>query len=306
MNVLLTPNGTANGGVYNVQVTSVGESGTGFVALQDKSKPQSNAGQVVDIRISLAGKGDVTGKTANDQTVIVGQQIALTASLPGASMSNPAWTITPGPAGQGGMYVGGYSNGKGGPPDDNYGQVDPLVTNQPSMTYYYTAANTSTVTFSATVNGTNYSRTTGFNVVAPTGTFTAVSLGKGGIAVAPPSQCPQADGSSYQCVEFGPAPSRQPGMNFGYSYTIPRAYAGSFQFVQAGTSSVGATDVSGKAMSGTCPSQALQMGLDTAYPYPSAGPGNTNHSPSAPLLVGYSAKQRSDVCYGCDVPTDSA
>ncbi len=157
VNVLLTPTATATGGVYNVQLTSVGESGTGFVALQNKSQPQSNKGQVVDIRISLGGVvGDVTGKTRN---VVVGQQIALSASVPGGTTTNPSWSIQ-GTPGQGGTYVGGYSNGLGLPANANWAQVDPVTTNQPSVVYYYTAAGSSTATYSIMVNGNPYSRHT--------------------------------------------------------------------------------------------------------------------------------------------------
>ena len=209
--------------------------------------------------ISYGGK-NVTGETTN---VVVGQQIAVTANgIPSGSISTQSWSIG-GPS-----YVGGYQVAPG------FSSGGPITasTSGSTATYYYTAAGTSTVTYTATLtNNSIVSAATTFIVSAPTFTITS-QVGTININ--------SDDGLELQLGRDSAAKGA-PGVKFVASITQPPGVTGSSQWVQLVESYSGTYSPGG----GTCTSS----GLDTDYPY-STGPTVTD-SPAVALQSPFTSEQ---------------
>jgi hypothetical protein len=210
------------------------------------------------------------------QAVVVGQQIALSASvsLPAcSSLSSQAWLVASGTA------VGGYT-----PTPSSYStaSVTPLPSNTTSSyTFYWAyAGNPLNITYQYTISGgggsANSPATTAtFNVAGPTGASISATPGivnvwPAGVAVGGQATNPW--------LEFGVASGNNIGMLFAASATLPSGNSGAYSWVQL----VGANSQKYVTSSGSTSNTAGQ-GLDNTYPYQN-NTSSTNDSPGIELL----------------------
>ncbi len=247
VNVLLTPP-AGTSGTYDVIITSGGESpGLGFQAAPAGiSQSRSNRMQVQvqppappAPRIFQGGQ-DITN---SQQTVIVGQQIALNGMNTGGPFTNQYWTLN-------GTYVGGFSASVArgctmqvNAPDCN----TPANTTGPNVTFYFVAPATAvTIRYSLTgANGAVFSASTTFNVVAPTLTGSppiASGLGPTGVLLDTNSN----QGPGILSLHYGGG-TGTPGMRFADALNVTVAgYAYSLEWIQLVVGvNIAVTDTSG-------------------------------------------------------------
>ncbi len=219
----------------------------------------------------LFGGNNVTGTT---QSVVVGQQIALSSSvsLPACmSISSQSWS-TPG-----GTAVGGYSA------SNSSGSVTPLPsTNNSSFTFYWAyPASSLSMSYQYTMSAGGGSvnspvATTTFNVTGPTG---------GSMTTTPYTQVTIANFSSGTGCSAGPylvygnetgscsSPSGTPGMKFNSPTGYSNASNGKFFNVQL----INTDTFTGSFSHTTTP------GLDTSYPWAGGQAPPTNDGPDFAL-----------------------
>ena len=176
---------------------------------------------------------DVTNKTTN---VIVGQQIALTASISGGvSISQQNWAI-------GGTYVGGFTNASGTCPTNppaptaSTGTTCSPATTGANVTYYFTDSgnNVTASYFAVGSDGTNYSAQTSFNIVKPLAD-TSFSADAKPIVINALDQTGYATDTApgYMALRYGLGSSSIPsGITFLPNYLTPDGYSGTIQWVQ--------------------------------------------------------------------------
>ncbi len=215
----------------------------------------------------MFGGNNVTGTT---QSVVVGQQIALSASvsLPACtSVSAQQWSTPPGTA------VGGYSAA----PLSGSVTALPGNTNSTYTFYWVYTANPLNMTYQYTMSGGGSSvsspvATATFNVGGPT----AVSVG---------TTTGQVVINSGPVLQFGGSLSNI-GITFTATATPPSGYSNNFKWVQLVTNDTRVlTPANGGAVQ-TCvpttqPIASTGTGLDTGYPY--AVTSSTNDNPSIAL-----------------------
>ena len=233
--------------------------------------------------IQLAGQ-NISGT----QSVVVGQQIALSASvsLPSCmTFSSQSWSIPPGTA------VGGYVNAAGnGPPDTTGGQVaalPPTSTSDPlplGYTFYWVSpGNSLNMSYQYTMSGGFGSvnspvATAAFNVAGPT----SVS-----VSVPPLGQWEINQTNSGFALDFGLGISPDIGIQFNGRATSPSGYTDTYWWVQL----IGSDSSTYTAGSSTLNCTA-GTGLDNTIPY--ATGLSTADSPSLGLPSADSKVTRSD------------
>jgi hypothetical protein len=188
----------------------------------------------------LFNGNDVTGQTP---TVDVGQQIVFTANPDTGTLASPPWTVE-------GAVTGGWSV--------TYTDPDSLTTGGPpseasfntgSPTFYWLAAGTNKVTLTVNdANGTPFSVSTTFAVVAPTYSIDPTNDVAGIV--------------NGNLLQYG---VNAPGVSFTASITPPQNFTtGGQQWVQLVPSS---TTTFAKQVGGTPFEVCTSSGLDTRYPY---------------------------------------
>jgi len=292
--VTIDPN--SQGGPATVTVTSDGENCNGFLGRPGTTNNASNKAQIQPIsptppKILLDGQ-DVTGSVQN---VVVGQRIALTASITvpgGTQISSESWS-GPDPAGT----SGGFGNGSGGQPDATGGAelAMPSQTCQTSnpacpFTYYYVVTETSDqVGLSYTLsNQQQASSQVSFKVTGPSGNLKLTA------------NMP-TDGSGVKVFLFHgnvalgttgvPSGGANPvGITFTANATPPSGYNQSFTWAQV-ISSLQDKYVNANGPFSVPPSP--QSGIDHAFPYANASPTTTNDTPNTLLPSIYGEGWRS-------------
>jgi hypothetical protein len=231
----------------------------------------------------LFGGNDITGTT---QSVVVGQQIALTASygtLPsGVTVSSQSWSV-------GGTIVGGYT-----PTAASYGSgsVTAATLNQKSTTFYWAyPGNSFTVTYTLNLsNGQSPPATATFNVTGPSG-VTMTSTAQSQLWIddwTSDGACVSADPylvygnvtwsvSGGQCLSSG---------TYGFTASPSGTASGGtlfyVQIVNSGSNSGGLN----------C---TIASGLDSGYPYPYIHSGNTLYDfPAVELKSSYTSQYRTE------------
>jgi hypothetical protein len=210
---------------------------------------------------------DITGTT---QSVVVGQQIALTASLPvGATLGSQPWTGI-----ASGMAVGGYVIAS----DDSTAHVVPLNLTTASTMFYWVLPGTFQVTFSCLLsNGQSTSVQATFYVNGPTAPV-----------VKPTMSTVQVDNNMLGW-------SGTNGILFDGSQTLPPSVPGTFQWVQVLDEST-EVDTLGLIQK-TCP-EVQGVELDGGIPYPASSDGlKTDDSPGRPLPRIFSVFLEIDVMF---------
>jgi hypothetical protein len=157
------------------------------------------------IAILLDGK-DVTGSA---QSVVVGQQIALKASLAkGVIIQSQSWSIP-------GTTVGGYNASL------TKGEVVPIdFSRQTNNFYWVDSGNSRQVTYTCTLsNGQSLAASAIFNVAGPSATIVQTALGKVHIY-----------DNRLGLGEL--TDNKDVGISFSATATQPKGYSGSFQWVQ--------------------------------------------------------------------------
>lgn len=281
------PTCTAYEGV-NVNVTSQGYNGSGFLQSTPGQSPQSPIFGVTVQPISApAPTISFGGKVISGTTsVVTGQQIALTGNVPSPQSScvaSQSWSIPTGTA------VGGATAST-----SSGFQVAALPSNTAkTYTFYWVYAGTFTTTFKYTLsNGqTSPAVTATFTVKGlSSGTDTATSPYGGKLAIDTLTGCSSQVGGPYLVYGnvAGPAPgcsgttTGTPGILFTASGTQPGS--GNYSFVQllTGDTTVDTNSSGGKI---TC---TTSVGIDQAYPYGShPTPTTANDAPEAPLPSTY-------------------
>jgi len=227
------------------------------------------------------------------QRVVVGQQINLVATvnnLPsGATVTNQAWTIQ-----ADGSPVGGFP----GPNPSVTGGPVPLVTNQPAMTFYWTAPTTGAAfraIFTATVSGIGpVYGTVIFAVAGPKRISIQATPGVVGIFLAPYSHmnlgCPADPNQQYVAVCSGRYTNGSTfnnvasGMSFQVNKSDPSGFPGTVSFVQLITK-FSQPSILSSGYSGACnvaASYLAQGVLDKIYPYASSSTTTDNPGVALP------------------------
>ncbi|MEO8662527.1 MAG: hypothetical protein ABI693_28965 [Bryobacteraceae bacterium] len=152
--------------------------------------------------------------------------------------------------------------------DNSNATNPPVVTTGSEVTFYYTAAGTSTVSYSVTTSGQTYQATTTFVVLSPTYT----------IATATSTVNVNQD-NGWQ-IQLGRSLGTR-GVSFTATVTQPTGFSGSSQWVQLVNS------FSGKYTPNTL--TCTTSGLDTVYPYRS-GTSMTD-SPNATLAAPFTQEE---------------
>jgi hypothetical protein len=197
----------------------------------------------------MFGGNDITGTT---QSVVVGQQIALTASygLPsGVTVNSQSWSVP-------GTITGGFVHN-----DTNGGPAAYSLTGKSTTFYWYSTPNYAKASYQVTFtlhlsDGASPSATTTFSVAgtsAPSGNIT-------------PGSNAIVSGDLLQYIGSGGLP----GMTFHvYLNLPPSGYSGIFTWDQIRTDSWVRTPATGSARTCTAPSNpsGLSTGQDTSYPY---------------------------------------
>jgi hypothetical protein len=166
----------------------------------DEEEFDAEATAAISPGITFGGT-DVTGKNT---TVVVGQQIVVTAAgVSGISISSQGWsTGTGGPT-----YIGSYTVATG---STSATTAPPTLSGVSQASFYYTSAGTSTVTYSVTSDGQNYTATTTFSVVAPSGALSGTAAPATALLI--DSSC------GYTCAHYGGS-SPNYGVSFSHTYT---------------------------------------------------------------------------------------
>jgi hypothetical protein len=216
--------------------------------------------------IVMTGVGNITNTT---QSVVIGQQIALSASytLPsGVTVTSQSWSVP-------GTTVGGFP-GDGTVMPTNFGNVQ-------STTFYWVTVGSSgqasyQVTYTLNTSAGNYTASTTFNVAGPTSL--AATATPGTIMIL------NNDSMSFG-VETG-----TPGMSFSASAVGPSGHPGTFWWVQVVASSSW-TDTPIPPYEGqTC--SFAPGALDTQFPYDTGA--HAADTPSTGLLSEMSQISSSD------------
>jgi hypothetical protein len=259
-----THSGVSAGSTSSSSWANMREGSNGLYCPRYTFRP--SGGVNVSPKIMFNGQ-NITGTT---QSVVVGQQIALTASYGNITPTSQSWTVP-------GTIVAGYT------PSSNSGSLNTNVTlNQQSTTFYWVFATSSQVTF--TLNyGSNQTATAQatFNISAPAPATPTVSLPTNGNSYIDTF----AGCTGYPTQPFlvfgnisGPVPGCAGTYTgaAGISFSPPSTAtpSGQFFFVQLVTSD----NVTYPNLS--C---AATPGLDGAYPYQSKYAQTVNDAPFAPL-----------------------
>jgi hypothetical protein len=229
----------SNALVYGVAVGSTEDLASGLVAesgWHQCPQTEESAHAPADVTVAIKFQDQpVNGKT---QSVVVGQQIALTASYalpPGVTVTSRSWSVA-------GTTVGGFNTGNtdGGPIATNF--------TQDSTTFYWvTSGNSLNVTFTLNLsNSTKATATTTFNVAGPTAPNMQTTLGTINI--------------SNNTLVFGGSGSNI-GIKFTPSATAPSGYSNTWVYVQV-------IDSLTISLTGNPGHRCTGSGLDNAYPYP--------------------------------------
>ena len=284
-------NGSTITATYQVTCsTSVGSQNltVSFAGVDGGSGAASNAWPVSVTLPQPAAPSILLGgqSISGTQSVVVGQQIALSAS-PSApsctSISSQQWSIPPGTA------VGGYAA------STSSGSVTALPSNAASSyTFYWVyPGNSLNMTYQYSISGGGSSvnspvATATFNVAGPSG-GTMTSTPYSHLTIASLSSCVR----NGQTVPAGPwlvygsltgdclNQSGSPGISFGTPTGYSNSSGGSFLVVQL---------VASDALTGSF--SATHSGLDFSYPYPGSPPP-TNDAPLTQLLPTYTTLSRS-------------
>ena len=189
-------------------------------------------------RILLNGI-DVTGKKP---TVVVGQQIVLSANVDTGTLASPPWTVQ-------GTTTGGWSvtyTGQNNPTSASTSAADFTVA---TPTFYWVTSGTSVVTLTVTdATGVRYTASATFAVVAPT---YQIEITQGNVWIA-----------SGHTLFYG-VPGEASGISLTGTVTTPQGYTGTQQWVQKVVSS---TSIFRKYVDGSATSTCTSSGLDTQYP----------------------------------------
>jgi hypothetical protein len=274
------------GGIHKgVSVGSTSSSTNGYIQdTQLRNCPSvlvnvnGTAKVVVVPKIMFGGK-DITGTT---QSVVVGQQIALTASYPaGVTVNSQSWSVP-------GTIVAGYTA------SSSSGSLNTNVTlNHQSTTFYWILAGSYQVTFTLNYGSSQTATATAsFNISAPSPATPTVSNSVL-ITVDTLTGCAANPGGQFLVFGnlSGAAPGcGNPGGTPGISFAPPTTQtpAGSFSFVQLINSDTTTYSRTGATL--TC---SFSSGLDTQYPYPVNNVGNATDAPEAPLPSTYTTASRS-------------
>jgi hypothetical protein len=204
--------------------------------------------------------------TSQTEAVVVGQQVALSASysLPsGVSVTSQSWSVP-------GTTVGGYNASV------NSGQTIATNFSQQSNTFYWVTPGSSlVVTYTVKLsNGSSSSASTTFNVSGPTSAQLATSTSAVHIST--------ISGQPY--LQYGNQTAGVAGITFTGSAT--NSSGGSFSFVHLITSYQ-------VVRSSTC-SYSPGTGLDNYYPFPSSG-STASDSPASEL---YSSESKVSESFG--------
>jgi hypothetical protein len=234
----------------------------------------SGSTSVASVQIVFGGK-NITGTT---QSVVVGQQIALTGSFtppPGVTVTGQSWSVA-------GTTVGGYSasSSSGATVGTNFSGT--------STTFYWvypsTVGNPLSVTITLKLSdGTQPVGRTSFNVTGPTnGTMTSTAYNQLTIDDwSANGNCISPAGIYlvYGSFSWSSTCAIQGTSGISFSGSVSGGSGGSILLVQL---------VNSGSLSGgrSC---TLTPGLDTAYPYP-----YTNDSPSVVLLSTYTTLSRTE------------
>jgi hypothetical protein len=231
-------------------------------------------------RIMFGGK-DITGTT---QSVVVGQQIALTASygLPsGVTVTSQSWSVP-------GTIVASYTA------SSSSGSLNTNVTlNQKSTTFYWILAGSYQVTFTLNYGSSQTATATaGFNISAPSPATPTVANSQL-MTVDTLTGCAANPGGQFLVFGnlTGAAPGcGNPGGTYGISFTPPttQSPAGSFFFVQLINSDTLTYSRTGATL--TC---TATPGLDGAYPYQNKIGQTVNDAPEEALPPTYTTASRS-------------
>jgi hypothetical protein len=258
-----------------------GYNGNGFIGGGGESNQGSNTATVQAFSppapTILFNGNPVTGT----QSVVVGQQIALTTSvnLPsGVSITQNNWSVP-------GNTVGGYVNAaRNGPPDTTGGQTVAAVLVNSSTTFYWVVPGQPlNVTYSYCVNipppNCSPTATATFNATGPTGGPLTATPGTVNVW---PASIAFAGATSYPGLELGNSGTNL-GMTFQATATPPSTNTGVFQWVQVWNSSTqryGTLPV-------VTPNTTYGPGLDNWYPYKTdpGQPNTTNDSPGMNLAA---------------------
>jgi hypothetical protein len=196
---------------------------------------------------------DGTDITNTTQSVVVGQQIALSSSVPlpsGVTITSQSWSVP-------GTTVGGFNTGltNGGPVPTNFSQG--------STTFYWvTAGNPLAVTFTAHLsNGQTGAASATFNVEGPSQTLVDTAFGTTNIL----NNKLYLGGSGTNI-----------GIKFTPSSIPPSGYANTFVFVQL-------LDNLTWTLTGSNGHTCTWSGLDSQYPYPYP-PGITTYTDDNPNI----------------------
>lgn len=228
--------------------------------------------QVDDITVTLAQQpaqilfenNNITGATQN---VLVGQQIALTVSLPpGASpASNNPWTID-------GSIVGGFNISPSGD-QPTTGQVINVAYSQSAVTFYWIGPGEFPVRYNYLLNGQPAAVSATFNVSAPVNptvvTITGDTVSVGYIG-------------RHLYLAFGA--EGVPGISFTASSVLPPGNSGQYQWLQL---LVGESEFHTKlnGHQNNCSVPSPQGALDNTYPYNSTpGENPVRDSPEVRIL----------------------
>ena len=241
----------------------------------------SGGDNVASVKILLGGSSG-TNITNTTQSVVVGQQIVLYASISlpsGGTATSYSWSIP-------GTIVAGYSA------SNSSGSVNTNVTlNQQSATYYWVfAASSQNVTFTL-----NYQDSTGhsqsanaqatFNIAGATGSLSSTAYSSVTIQnwTGNNNQCASVSPGTYLVYGSGALSSTcspaTPGISFSGNVNSPNQIGGSVVLVQI----INSGSVSG---SKSC---TITPGIDRGYPFPL-----TNDSPASPLLSSYTSLSRTE------------
>ena len=276
-----TINGTVNvppctlAEAVNVDVTSQGYNGSGFLASTPGQSPEGPAYGVSVTPLAapaatISMNGTVISGSTTTTTAVVGQQIVLTTSGQPCSVTSNTWVVP-------GDTNGGFN------PQTLGNQVQPTNFTQSSNTFYWTnAGNSRSVTYSYAMSNGQSSpvATAKFNVSGASGSFTAtpgtVDVWASNIAFGGKFQ--------YPGLELGNATSSN-GIDFAITATAPTGGGANaaFQWVQL----INSSTVQKYRTTPSTPNVVPGAGLDNWYPYVSDS-GNspaTNDSPGMQLTT---------------------
>jgi hypothetical protein len=255
--------------------------------------PQSRGGsqQVTSpivLRIRFGGN-DITGTT---QSVVEGQQIALTTSITlpsGVTVQSQSWSV-PGTSDNPPAVVADFSHAS-----TNGGAVALTNLSQSSTTFYWvTAGNSKQVTFTLHLsNGSTPSAKATFNVAGPTSP-NVHTCGGNVTTCASDGTLGQVAINPGPFLQFGGTQSNV-GIIFAASATPPSGYSNNFTWIQYIRGDlVDLTPSNGDPVKHcvptTQPDPTTGIGLDTQFPYATASP--TNDNPKLGLTPTYKEVQR--------------